>query len=241
MNHHTVKSFTPRVDIMDQIVGNLEDFVAESDPQSSVALWGIGGAGKSQMALRYAEMKRDRYDPITWINAQSPETAAKSYADAFEALDLDFPTHALDQFRKQAGQVSQHQIVIQINWVIKAVMHWLENRRDEHCKWLVIIDQADDLGWIHEIIPRGRQGSVVITSRDRFVDRFVDHAIEVGMMNTEEAVGLLFRAAGTHSVSLGSLEARPMWHTSQEQHALAVVHALGYLPLAIDLAGAYIS
>ena len=226
---------------MNQILENLEDFVAESDPPSLVALWGIGGAGKSQMALRYAEMKRNQYDPIIWINAQSPETAAKSYADAFEALDLDFPTHAMDQFRKQAAQVSQHQTVIQINWVIKAVMHWLEIRGDEHCKWLVIIDQADDLRWIHEIMPRGRQGSVIITSRDHFVDRIVDHAIEVGMMNTEEAVELLFRAAGTHPASAGSLEAKRMWRTSQEQHALAVVHALGYLPLAIDLAGAYIS
>lgn len=187
------------------------------------------------------ELNRDRYDPIIWVNAESPETAAKAYADAFEALDLDFPTHAINEFRKDKVQDSQTQFAMQTNWVIKAVLYWLARRGEDHCEWLLVIDNADNLLWINDIMPRGPRGSVIMTSRDQLVDRFTNHAIEVGMMTTEEAVELLFRASKTHSDSPNSLETDSRWRTSQGQQALGIVNVLGHLPLAVDLAGAYIA
>jgi hypothetical protein len=226
---------------MKQITRSLGDVVDGSDPPRSLALWGIGGAGKTQLTLRYLELNRNRYDPIIWINARSPETAAKSYADAFEALDLDFPAHAMDEFRKDAALNSEKQFAMQTNWVIKAVLYWLAHRRKEHCEWLVIIDGADDLTWIPDILPRGIRGSVIITSRDQRVDRFTNHAINVGMMTTDEAVELLFRGAKLRSDSPANLVANSKWRTSQEQQALGIVNVLGHLPFAVDLAGAYIA
>lgn len=223
---------------MDQVVGDLSLFQEFRDPPRSVALWGIGGSGKSQLALRFVEKHRDKYSEIIWIDAQSPVAAIRSYAAAFERLKLEYPQHVLDNIRNDGDLYDRRGFSIDDNWVIRTVKEWLE---DALCKWLIIIDNADSLAWIHDIMPRGRMGSVIVTSRDRMVYRFVNHAIHVDKMNTEEALALLFRSANIPVSSRQKHGADLIQQKSRKHQALLVVDELGYLALAINLAGAYIS
>ena len=223
---------------MDQFISDLSLFQAFRDPPRSVALWGIGGSGKSQLALRFIEKHKDTYNTIIWIDAQSPVAAIRSYAAAFEKLRLDYPQHVFDQIRNDGDLYDRRGFSIDDNWIIRTVKEWLE---DTVCKWLVVIDNADNLAWIHDIMPRGRMGSVVITSRDRMAYRFVNHAIHVDKMNTEEALALLFRSANIGSSSRQKHGAESIQQKSRKHQALLIVDELGYLALGIDLAGAYIS
>lgn len=43
----------------------------DGERMTSVAIYGIGGSGKSTLALEYAYLKRDRYDMIAWLHADS--------------------------------------------------------------------------------------------------------------------------------------------------------------------------
>ena len=234
----TVSTYTERPNIMDQLTSDLSLVREFQDPPRSVALWGIGGSGKSQLALRFIEKHRDDYDTFIWIDAHSPVAAIRSYADAFERLKLEYPQHIYDEVRNDGELYDRRGFSIDDNSIIRTVKEWLENTT---CRWLVVIDNADNLAWIHDIMPKGRMGSVIITSRDRMVYRLVNHAIHVDQMDTEEALALLFRSANIPSDPRQKHGSDFVAQKSQKHQALLIVDELGYLALAIDLAGAYIS
>ena len=223
---------------MDQIVSDLSNFQEFRDPPRSVALWGIGGSGKSQLAMRFIEKHKHDYSTVLWIDAQSPVAAIRSYAAAFERLKLDYPQHVFDEVRNDGDLYDRRGSSIEDNWVVRTVKEWLE---DSSCKWLVVIDNADNLEWVHDIMPRSIMGSVIITSRDRMVYRLVNYAIHVDKMNTEEALSLLLRSAKIPSGTSQKHGSEMIQQKSRKHQALLIVNELGYLALAIDLAGAYIS
>ena len=234
----TVHTFTERKSLMYQVVNQLSLSQEFRDLPRSIALWGIGGSGKSQLALRFIEKHGDNYTTIIWIDAQTPEAATRSYSEAFERFNLDYPQHVIDESRNDGSLYDRRGISTANSWVIDTVKEWLENTP---CNWLVVIDNADNLTWIHDIMPKGRMGSLIVTSRDRMVYRAVNHAIHVDKMSTEEALDLLLRSANIVPDSRQQDEADPVQKQSHEHQAFRIVDQLGYLALAIDLAGAYIS
>ncbi|KAM7210534.1 hypothetical protein V8F06_014090, partial [Rhypophila decipiens] len=118
---------------------------------------------------------------------------------------------------------------------VQAVLRWLRDRTEADDEWLMVVDNVDDVSWgIQNIMPKGSRGSVIVTSRyDRSV-RLAPWAYElvpVGVMSQEEGVALLLQHVHLSSES-ASEEVR---HDCDK-----VAERLGYLALAIDLAGAYI-
>ena len=144
----TVASYTERHTIMAQLIILMEETDRIRSPPRSVALWGPGGAGKSQIALRYAESYRDHYDPIIWIDASTPSAAIESYARAFRDLNLNHPLNLMDERYKEATLGGHYLPTLQEDWVVSTVTQWLESRSTEHCEWLVVIDNADEIYWV---------------------------------------------------------------------------------------------
>src|SRR5271156_5114651 len=61
----------------------------EGNPQSrSFALYGMGGVGKTSIALQYANNARDRYDAIFWISADNMIKMTQDFLDIAQKLDL---------------------------------------------------------------------------------------------------------------------------------------------------------
>ena len=54
----------------------------------SFALYGMGGVGKTQIALRYATSHRDDYDAILWISADNSIKMAQSFLEVAQRLQL---------------------------------------------------------------------------------------------------------------------------------------------------------
>ena len=54
----------------------------------SIALYGMGGVGKTQIALRYATIHRDSYDAILWISADNSIKMAQSFLEVAHRLQL---------------------------------------------------------------------------------------------------------------------------------------------------------
>jgi hypothetical protein len=108
------------------------------------AIHGLGGVGKTQLAIEYAYRHRADYSLAWWVRAEEPAALAGDYAAMAAALDLP---------QKDARE----QAVI-----VEAVRRWLE----QSTGWLLVFDNAGEPAVIREYLPRSAGGHVIITSRN---------------------------------------------------------------------------
>ncbi|HUM92587.1 MAG TPA: ATP-binding protein, partial [Candidatus Competibacter sp.] len=107
------------------------------------ALQGMPGVGKTQLALKYAERHRQDYAAGLWVSAASRETLLSGFAALAGVLGLPE--------RNEADQEK----------AVAAVRRWL-NTTDQ--VWLLILDNADELELLHDVLPSGR-GHCLLTTR----------------------------------------------------------------------------
>jgi SEFIR domain len=115
--------------------------------QGRAALSGLGGVGKTQTAVEYAHRHLAEYAYALWATAGSREALISSYVTIASLLRLpesDNPDQML---------------------AVEAVERWLVSSQG----WLLILDNADDLGVVREFIPPGRNGHVLLTTRARSI------------------------------------------------------------------------
>ncbi|GHO90221.1 tetratricopeptide repeat protein [Reticulibacter mediterranei] len=175
------------------------------------ALTGLGGIGKTQIAVEYAyRMREQGASPHTlWINAASPEALMTS----FTALADLLPEFAA---RKETDQQR----------LVEALKGWLEECPQ---RWLLIFDNADDISLLPPYLPRYGNGSILLTTRAQAVGS-LGLAIDVEKMSFLEGTRLLLRRAQC----LQPLADDEMSAVEQ------LVVALDHFPLALEQAGAYI-
>ena len=225
MPFETVSSYVER----DTLSQSLEAALGRDYPGQAlahaVAVYGLGGTGKSQLVLRYVEKHKDDYQTILWIDARTQDTALTSFERCCQLLCLAIPP------------TSEAATPIQDRLAVKAIIDWLIKRKGPGQQWLVVMDNADEADrGVRKIISRGSPvtGTVIVTSRDSQSSKLFNkesHKIEVAEMNLSEASSLLLR--------------RTCDTTGQDQDELGHIAALiasqlGSLALAVDLAGARI-
>ena len=137
------------------------------------AIHGLGGVGKTQLALEYAYHNVAEYDIVWWVRSEEPATLAADYASLADALDLP-EKEAADQLL-----------------IIKAVKQWLE----QHPKWLLVFDNAKDRADVNDYLPQGKTGHVLITSRN--VNwRGTATPLDVKVLERKESVDFLLKRTG---------------------------------------------
>lgn len=219
----TVASYTQRDELWKELEEKLRIRHEMASVPFAVAIHGLGGAGKSQLALKCAESHRNQYNPILWIDATDEEAARSSFQRCAAELGL-----SQDQTERQGSALAN-------SGAVQAVLRWLRDRTPAESEWLVVIDNADDFGWgIQQVIPKGQRGSIIITSQDELSPKLVAAGCErvrVDAMSLSEATTLLLQHLPWSIDSATS---------NIQQDCEELVQNLGCLPLAIDLAGAYI-
>jgi tetratricopeptide (TPR) repeat protein len=135
--------------------------------QSRQAISGLGGIGKTQLALAYAYARLGDYDLIRWLRAEEPTALAADYAGLAPALGLD--PNAPDRVA-----------------LIAAIRDKLE-RAD---RWLLVFDNATEPGSLAPYLPRIGGGHVLVTSRWREWEGTAT-ALELEELPEAEAVALL--------------------------------------------------
>ncbi len=210
--YHRNEYFTGRENLIKQI----EDFLkpgekaALTQPQKQ-AISGLGGIGKTQIAVEYAYRHKDSYNSILWINAENEASLAKSVAEIAEAIDLP-------------GKKSQEQEII-----FSSFKNWMKRER----VWLLILDNVDDMKFFNEFVPTGFLGSVLITTRRRATGQA--HELHVEEME-DEGILLLLRRSGV----IGEKEEIEKAPEEALNNAKEINKKFDGLPLALEQAGAYI-
>ncbi|KAF5001982.1 hypothetical protein FDECE_10784 [Fusarium decemcellulare] len=222
--------FVGRCDIIDMLKDQLGHNELESSSKAHLraSLYGLGGVGKTQIALAYAYWLQETCPDtsIFWVHASGSERFVEGYAKI--AKECRIP--GFDE--------SDNDGLL----VIKA---WLQSK--ESGKWLMIIDNADDLQLffpqpgkpsdssspatdnLTKYIPDCAHGTVLITTRNMQVGSRLRKGklpIEVNKMNDSEAIQLLGQG-------IGGTDESP-------EELLRLSSRLESLPLALVQAAAFI-
>lgn len=110
----------------------------------AVGVYGLGGVGKTQLALQYANTSRDRYKIIAWIPAETETKIVQAFANLASSLGLVKESHKDDRRSLQT------------------VREWL-NKADG--PFLFIFDNLEKAELLSKVWPASGKGSVLITSR----------------------------------------------------------------------------
>lgn len=175
---------------------------------------GGGGIGKTTLAAEYAWRHRAEFEVVWWIRAEEPATLVGDYAELAAALGL--PEAALAE--QQA--------------VVRAVRRWLQG----HDRWLLVLDNAGGpqaatgllapLAHLVDLLPQAisEHGQVLVTTRDASWEHETP-LLDLDLLTPEEAVRFLLARTAS----------------SDQSAAEEAAAALGYLPLALEQAGAYVA
>jgi tetratricopeptide (TPR) repeat protein len=140
--------------------------------EANRTLGGLGGTGKTQLALAVAHALWDRQalDLVLWLTPSSRAAVITGYAQAMQ--DVGGPT---------------------VDGPEAAAAHFLDWLAETGRPWLVILDDLADAAALEGLWPHGPRGRVVVTSRrpDTAVRAYRPRAVEVGPFSPREALAYL--------------------------------------------------
>ncbi|KAK7979620.1 hypothetical protein PG989_012077 [Apiospora arundinis] len=208
------------------IVEKLNNILPVSTDYHGATLWGLGGTGKTQIALAYAYNRCEDHDcSVFWVNADNETTFKQDYRSIGIRLGLVTEMNG-DDF-----------------------LHNVRAKMEASPKWVLVLDNADCLDLfgitrlpqeappshgpttinLRDYIPHGPTGTVLWTSRDRQIMTVVGpaQAIQVTQMTHEEAVTLFENFRGIKV------------HGEEREYVEKLLEELGRFPLAISQAASY--
>jgi tetratricopeptide (TPR) repeat protein len=169
------------------------------------AVFGLGGVGKSELALQYADARRKDYGLVWWITA----------ADAGQ---VEAGLAAL------AGRLCP---VVAMAGTTSDAADWAAGWLQAHEGWLLILDNVEDPADIEPLLGQLGGGHVIVTSRrDADWGRLAD-PVQLDVLAPEAAAQVLILRIGRRDAA-------------DAEAAAQVAAELGFLPLALDQAAAYI-
>ena len=132
--------------------------------RSCVVLHGLGGMGKTQLAITYTRRHKEKYTSIFWLNANNEDSLKLSFWDIAQQVLRYHPSTSV------LSSVDQDKNLDQVVSVVKA---WLDFPRNT--RWLMIYDNFDNPKTpgnpdgsaidIRQFLPRSDHGSIIITTR----------------------------------------------------------------------------
>ena len=139
--------FTGREETLGQLRNglNADGAVAVTQQKQKHVLYGMGGIGKTQLAIEYCHRCNERedypsYEHIWWINAESDPSIAQGLAALAEELGREAESDAK---------------------LAKIALQWL--RQNEN--WLLVFDNAEEPKALKQFLPNSKHGHVLVTSR----------------------------------------------------------------------------
>ena len=204
--------FTGREELLRRLAASLRvgETVGIFQPH---AVSGLGGVGKTQLALEYAYRYYQDYEVVLWTRADTQEALISGFV-TFAAL-LQLPQ------QEERDQLK----------IVQAFKHWLMN----NAGWLLLLDNADDLALVRDFLPPTGKGHTLLTTRAASMGRLAQR-LEVDTLDVEPGALLLLRLTYRLAPDAPLEQAE----ASERTIALSITQELGGLPLALDQAGAYI-
>jgi hypothetical protein len=206
-----------------------------------VVLQGLGGIGKTQLAVKFVKEVADNYSAIIWLDGKTEDTLKQSFALTAKRL---YKYHPASKLLKQAAGSKD------INDAVVAVKEWLSNKGNH--RWLLVFDNIDNpilpdvkdsqAYDTHSYFPEANQGSIIITTRSSRID--IGESVPVSKLGTQESIEILRSTSRREALDQGMQYQQwsPRFHTNRtkDSHVQDLLNELDGLPLALATAGAYL-
>lgn len=164
-------NFVGREDLLAQIRDQL--LTGDTSAVLPHTLHGMGGVGKSQIAIEYVYRYAADYDVVWWIPSEQPTMILTALTELAQRMGLNVSDEA--------------------NRAVPAVREALR-RGEPYDRWLLVFDNAENVEAVRPYFPTGGTGKILITSRNQEWDR-VARTLSVDVFTREESKALLRRRA----------------------------------------------
>jgi hypothetical protein len=162
---------------------------------------GLGGMGKTQLALAYAQRHKDEYSAVFWVNSKSEDTLKQGYAVAAKRIYRDHPS--LVYLKAVTDGSDLHETA-------EAVKRWLSSAGND--RWLVIYDNYDtpelpgrnNAGTfdICRFLPEADHGAILITTRSSELEMGRPVALKK-LQNIDQSLEILSHASRRYELRNG--------------------------------------
>ena len=195
-----------RTQQLDDIRTKIADSQSNSPSDSKrVAVYGMPGAGKSQLLLKFAKDHKAANPEcnVFHVDATERETLLQGFEVMYALLSLP--------------RESRQEIIIEV------VKDWLTKNRG----WLLLVDNVFSSNVVKPFLPAGDSGTILFTMRDELAARMLGTSgkLELASMNTEESVELILKSAGMDLSTVSP---------DDRERAAELGQEVGGLPLALD-------
>ncbi|CUS15405.1 unnamed protein product [Tuber aestivum] len=200
--------FTGRKSILDSVKS-----LSQCNGHNRIALLGLGGSGKTQIALEYVyQCASESGCDIFWVQG----SGVLKFMEGFRAIAQHVGIPLASAETEEEG-------------ILLSVRRWFEGA--DSGNWILVMDNADNEedfasnnSPIAKFVPQGPRGTLIFTTRSRQVAlRQACQRIEVGKMEEDEARALFSR----HYDGGGNLR------DGEEEVVSMILGSVGHLPLAV--------
>ncbi|KAH6383964.1 hypothetical protein HBI60_252390 [Parastagonospora nodorum] len=233
---HKIELSLQGVPVVNQFVNRptemtaVEDVLLEASPatlsttkrrRKVVVVFGLGGIGKTQLAVEFARKHHHRFSAVFWLDGSSEASLKQSFVDMAQRLPRSELT------AEGAAQLSD--ATVEADVAVRECQQWLSIQSNPH--WLLLIDNVDrdhrdrdDLQAynVQAYFPHADHGSILVTSRLSSLQRLLGSGVKVGTVAAEQARAILENNA-----------------SRVVEDAEVVLELLHGLPLALTQAGSY--
>ncbi|EON65752.1 hypothetical protein W97_04991 [Coniosporium apollinis CBS 100218] len=197
--------FTGRAELLDQIQDALlGDKTSCAGKQRRFVITGLGGQGKSEICLKVANVMREEFWGVFWVDIGSPSIAESGFIAVARILGA----------------------------TVERIDDALRILANEKRSWLLILDNADDPDFDYQpYLPSGTHGAVIITSRVSRCSRYNTAGSEaLAGLDVHHSTRLLLKAAEIPEESWPSYDQQAKIVVSLlGSHTLALVQAGAYI------------
>ncbi|CCD42629.1 hypothetical protein BofuT4_P074310.1 [Botrytis cinerea T4] len=224
LNHASFPEATQFV-AREKELSEMHKLLQNHSSRSCVTLHGLGGIGKTRLAITYARRHKEKYTAIFWLNANNEDSLKLSFRDIAQQVLRHHPSTTVLSTVDQDEDLDQ---------VVSAVKGWLDSL--QNTKWLMIYDNYDNPKTpnnpnelavdIRQFLPRSDHGSIIITTRSSQVRQGIRIHVQK-LLDIREGLEIVSNMSGRKDIE-------------DDPDAIALVKELDGLPLALSTAGVYL-
>lgn len=186
---HEIEHFVAREEELEE----MHMALSGDSSRLTVILHGLGGIGKTQLAIAYAKRYKDSYSAIFWLNIKDEDSVKQSFAKVARQILREHPS---------ASWLSSIDMKENLDEMVDGVKTWLGLR--DNTRWLMIYDNYDNpklpghadpaMVDIRKFLPDSHQGSVIVTTRSSQVE--IGHCMKIAKLeNIDDSLKILSNAS----------------------------------------------